>query len=43
MGREIKRDVYLDVYNTEGALIYSKPTMEPDNLSQAVVEYILRA
>ena len=40
MGREIKRDVYLDVYNTEGALIYSKPTMEPDNLSQAVVEYI---
>ena len=24
MGREIKRDVYLDVYNTEGALIYSK-------------------
>ena len=23
MGREIKRDVYLDVYNTEGALIFS--------------------
>ena len=40
MGREIKRDVYLDVYNTNGDLIYSQPTMEPDDLSQAVVEYI---
>ncbi|QNI98615.1 putative secreted protease domain protein [Synechococcus sp. RS9902] len=40
MGREIKRDVYLDVWNTNGDLIYSQPTMEPDDLSQAVVEYI---
>ena len=40
MGREIKRDVYLDVWNTNGDLIYSQPTMEPDSLSQAVVEYI---
>jgi hypothetical protein len=40
MGREIKRDVYLDVYDTSGALIYSKPTMEPEDMSQAVVEYI---
>ena len=40
MGRELKRDVYLDVWNTNGDLIYSQPTMEPDDLSQAVVEYI---
>ena len=40
MGREIKRDVYLDIYNTNGDLIYSQPTAEPGDLSQAVVEYI---
>jgi len=40
MGREIKRDVYLDVYNTNGDLIHSAPTMEPSSTNQAVVEYI---
>ena len=40
MGREIKRDVYLDVYDTSGALIHSAPTMEPELGDQALVEYI---
>ena len=40
MGREIKRDVILDVYDTQGNLIYSDVTLEPENQGQAVVEYI---
>ena len=28
MGRETKRDVYLDVYNTEGSLIFSQAEIE---------------
>ena len=40
MGREIKRDVYLDVYNADGDLIHSAPTSEPGSLDEAVVEYI---
>ena len=29
MGREIKRDVILDVFDTEGSLIFSDVTLEP--------------
>ena len=40
MGREIKRDVYLDVYDTSGALIHSAPTVEPASGAEAMVEYV---
>ncbi|QNI53720.1 putative secreted protease domain protein [Synechococcus sp. BIOS-E4-1] len=40
MGREIKRDVFLDVRDTSNSLIHSTVTTVPGDASQAVVEYI---
>jgi hypothetical protein len=40
MGREIKRDVFLDVLDTSGTLIHSSVTTVPGDASESVVEYI---
>ena len=40
MGREIKRDVFLDVLDTSGTLIHSSVTTVPSDASESVVEYI---
>ncbi len=40
MGREIKRDVFLDVRDTSNSLIHSTVTTVPGDASQSVVEYI---
>lgn len=39
MGREIKRDVCLRVYDTNGDLIHNEVTREPSATTEAVVQY----